>query len=49
MKEQVVKEWFERGEHDIEAAKILVDEEDYFDVTLFHIHHPGCPHDKVYW
>jgi len=27
MKEQVVKEWFERGKHDIEVAKILLAEE----------------------
>jgi HEPN domain-containing protein len=38
MKEQVVKEWFERGKHDIEVAKILLAEEEYFDVVLFHIH-----------
>ena len=38
MKEQVVKEWFERGKHDIEVAKILLAEEEYIDVVLFHIH-----------
>jgi HEPN domain-containing protein len=38
MKEQVVKEWFERGKHDLEVAKILLAEEEYFDVVLFHIH-----------
>jgi len=38
MKEQVLKEWFERGKHDIEVAKILLAEEEYFDVVLFHIH-----------
>jgi len=38
MKEQVVKEWIERGRHDLEVAKILLAEEEYFDVVLFHIH-----------
>lgn len=38
MKEQVVKEWFERGNHDMEVAKILLAKEDYFDVVLFHMH-----------
>ncbi len=34
MKEQVVKEWLERGKHDLEVAKILLAEEEYFDVVL---------------
>lgn len=38
MKERVVKEWMERGSHDLEAAKILFEEEKYFDVVLFHLH-----------
>lgn len=38
MKEQVVKEWIERGKHDLEVAKILLAEEEYSDVVLFHIH-----------
>jgi HEPN domain-containing protein len=38
MKEQVVKEWLERGKHDLEVAKILLAEEEYTDVVLFHIH-----------
>ncbi len=38
MKEQVVKEWFERGKHDLETAKILLREEKYLDVAAFHIH-----------
>lgn len=38
MKEQVVKEWFERGKHDLDVANILLAEEEYFDVVLFHIH-----------
>lgn len=38
MKEQVVKEWIERGKHDLEVAKILLAEEGYFDVVLFHLH-----------
>ena len=36
MKEQGVKEWIERGKHDLEVAKILLAEEEYFDVVLFH-------------
>ncbi len=38
MKEQIVKEWFERGDHDLESAKILFGNKKYFDVVLFHIH-----------
>ena len=38
MKEQVVKEWFGRGKHDLEVAKILLTEEGYFDAVLFHLH-----------
>lgn len=38
MKEQVVKEWIERGKHDLEVAKILLAEEGYFDIVLFHLH-----------
>lgn len=39
MKKEVVKEWFERGKHDIEVAKILLAEgEEYLDIILFHIH-----------
>ena len=38
MKEEVVKEWIERGKHDLEVAKILLSEQKYFDVVLFHIH-----------
>jgi len=38
MKEQVVKEWIGRGKHDLEVAKILLAEEEYSDVVLFHIH-----------
>ena len=38
MKKEVVKEWIERGKHDLEVAKILLAEEEYFDVVLFHVH-----------
>jgi len=38
MKRQIVKEWIERGIHDLEVAKILLDEEEYSDVILFHVH-----------
>lgn len=35
---EIVEEWVERGNHDLEAAKLLLSEEGYFDVVLFHIH-----------
>ena len=38
MKKQVVNEWFERGKRDLEVAKILLSDEKYSDVVLFHIH-----------
>jgi len=38
MKKQVVKEWLERGKHDLEVAKILLGKEEYSDILLFHIH-----------
>jgi len=38
MREQVAREWFERGNHDLEVAKILLGKGEYFDVILFHIH-----------
>lgn len=38
MKEQVVKEWIERGKNDLEVAKILLAEGEYPDMVLFHIH-----------
>jgi len=46
MKEQVVKEWIERGKHDLEVAKILLAEEKYSDVVLFHIHQAVEKHLK---
>jgi len=36
-KEQIVKEWIERGKHDLDAAKILRDGK-CFDVAVFHVH-----------
>lgn len=38
MKERIAKECFERANHDLEAAKILINKEGYYDVVLFHIH-----------
>lgn len=38
MKKQVVEEWLERGKHDLEVARILLTEEEYSDVVLFHVH-----------
>ena len=38
MKEQVVNEWFERGKEDLEVARILLANEEYLDVAVFHIH-----------
>lgn len=46
MKEQVVKEWIERGKHDLEVAKILLAEEKYSGVVLFHIHQAVEKHLK---
>lgn len=33
-----VKEWIERGEHDLAAAELLFDQSAYLDVVLFHLH-----------
>jgi HEPN domain-containing protein len=33
-----VKEWIERGQHDLEAARLLLDREAHADIVLFHIH-----------
>lgn len=33
-----VKEWVERGEHDLDAARLLLDREAHADIVLFHIH-----------
>ncbi len=38
MKEQVAKEWVERGKHDLDVAKLLLREGGYLDVAVFHIH-----------
>ncbi len=38
MKEELVKEWFERGKHDLNVAKLLIKENVYLDVAIFHIH-----------
>ena len=38
MKEELVREWFERANHDLDAARILIKENVHFDVVLFHIH-----------
>jgi HEPN domain-containing protein len=33
-----IEEWVERGEHDLEAAQLLLDREAHSDIVLFHIH-----------
>lgn len=33
-----VKEWIERGAHDLEAAQLLLDRKAHADIVLFHIH-----------
>jgi len=33
-----VKEWIERGAHDLEAARLLLDHQAHADTVLFHIH-----------
>ncbi|NVM27236.1 MAG: HEPN domain-containing protein [Candidatus Helarchaeota archaeon] len=38
MKEQVVNEWVQRGNRDIDVAKILLAKQNYFEIILFHIH-----------
>jgi len=38
MKDEIAKEWIERGRHDLDAAKILFAEQEHFDIILFHIH-----------
>ena len=38
MKDEIAKEWIERGRHDLDAAKILFAEQKHFDIILFHIH-----------
>jgi HEPN domain-containing protein len=35
MKDKIVKEWFERGKHDYETAKILFIKDVYYDVIMF--------------
>jgi len=35
MKDEIVKEWFERGRHDFETAKILINNDVYYDVIMF--------------
>jgi len=48
MKEQVVREWIERGEHDVDVAKLLLREGKYLDVAVFHIHQAIEKHLKGY-
>jgi HEPN domain-containing protein len=38
MKQKQVTEWFERGKHDIETAKLLYKEQGYTDTITHHIH-----------
>ncbi len=38
MKEQIVKEWFERASRDLKVAEFLINEQKYSDAVLFHIH-----------
>jgi len=35
MKDKIVKEWFERGKHDLEVAKITFSHGNYYDVVMF--------------
>jgi HEPN domain-containing protein len=43
---QDVKEWIERGKHDLEAAQLLLDREAHSDIVLFHIHQAVEKHLK---
>jgi len=38
MKDEIAKEWIERGRHDLDVAKILFKNQKYLDIVLFHIH-----------
>jgi len=38
MKDKIVKQWFERGEHDLATAKNSITQEGYPDVILFLLH-----------
>lgn len=38
MKDEIVRQWFERGEHDLVTAKISITQEGYPDVILFLLH-----------
>ncbi len=38
MKNNLVEEWLERGKRDLETAKLLIKNSDFFDIILFHIH-----------
>ncbi len=35
--EKQAKEWFERGDHDLETAQLLLDERGHIDVIAYHI------------
>ena len=35
---KLIEEWIERGEHDLEAARLLLDRKAHSDIVLFHIH-----------
>lgn len=38
MTDTVAEEWFQRGSRDLAVAKLLIDEEEYLDAAIFHIH-----------
>jgi len=38
MKNHLIEEWLERGKRDLETAKLLIKNSDFFDIILFHIH-----------
>jgi len=41
-----IEEWVERGEHDLEAAQLLLDREAHSDIVLFHVHQAVEKHLK---
>ncbi len=38
MRKRLVDEWIVRGEHDLEAAKLILDRKGHYDTILFHLH-----------
>jgi len=48
MKNQIVKEWVQRGTSDLEVAKLLLERNEYFGIILFHIQQAIEKYSKGY-